>query len=81
MEWAKRSTIHFVCQGDVGCMGMDGAFTAASSPRVKGLCAAQQASKRPLKQARTLSTDQARALERAVWQAESIHDRLMAGHS
>eukprot|EP00971_Amphidinium_carterae_P089961 1780870-Amphidinium_carterae.2 len=40
-----------------GCLGMDGAFGATSNPRVKGFCVAQRASKRPLKQARTHSTD------------------------
>lgn len=60
---------------------VDGAAFIAASPRVAGFAFAKQLTKRPLKQARTLTTVEVGILEEIVNnEYEELADRVMAGH-
>eukprot|EP00971_Amphidinium_carterae_P265607 5269356-Amphidinium_carterae.1 len=64
-----------------GVFGVEGALEATSSPRVKGLVAAERSKKRVLRQAKPLSVENVASLELAVQNDEGdMLDRLFAGH-
>ena len=62
-------------------IGLDGALTAADSPRVAGLCHRLLLKKRPRKQAKVLTRIQIIKLERILMDPlADIQDRIAAGH-
>jgi hypothetical protein len=65
-------------------VGVDGALDACQSQRIAGFCKRKFLEKRPLKQARVLTTDQVKCLENMVIgdgaEYFDLLDRIMAGH-